>query len=466
VTLRDPTRRKSSRTPDFSHLSSNMRVPTILALIGVIASYLEVDAFQVFGFHNSIRRGIAHTSLHNSGAANLQLRDAFRNPRTAKRALFTTSLKASESSVYDDPSIESCELQTADGPMASFPEEWLQAGVYACFNKQGEMQYVAMSRKVAISIANHLQILPPDECHSVKLKLWEAPTKQDLEGTARAWIEACIDKTGGAPPGNTKEVESWRKKVSEMMRAKPNVEFSKGATEEGAVDEIKKLIGTYPVVLFVKGSRQAPQCGFTEATIALFDQLQVDYECVDCLDEEANPGLRDKLKEFSQWPTIPQAYVGGEFMGGADVCREMAETGELQAVLQAAISKAKQQPANPISFQTIAPKAVQQLIDSESVPFIDCRTPPEWQAGRVKGAVNIPAFLDGPNGRQPVRESFVKAVKEQFPSTETKLVVGCQRAVRSKDACAWLNEEGYNAVYELDGGYAWWVADDSLPVEA
>ena len=204
------------------------------------------------------------------------------------------------------------------------------------------MQYVAMSRKVAVSIENHLQLLGPDDLHTCKAVTWDKPSKQDLEGTATAWIQYCIDLTGGAPPGNTREGEIWRAKAADVRRAKPNIQFAEDLAAKNdtalAVAEIKRLVAAHTVVLFIKGTRQAPQCGFTDATVALFDQLGVDYECIDCLDEERNPGLREAIKELSVWPTIPQVYIGGEFTGGADVCRELAESGELQEVIRAALA--------------------------------------------------------------------------------------------------------------------------------
>jgi hypothetical protein len=72
--------------------------------------------------------------------------------------------------------------------------------------QEGEMQYVAMSRKVAVSVDNHLQLIGEDDFHTCKAVTWDKPSKEDLEGTATKWIQYCIDLTGGAPPGNTREV--------------------------------------------------------------------------------------------------------------------------------------------------------------------------------------------------------------------------------------------------------------------
>ena len=71
----------------------------------------------------------------------------------------------------------------------------------------------------------------------------------------------------------------------------------------------------------------------------LLNESRVDYDVVNVLDEEHNPGLREAIKEFSQWPTIPQLYIGGEFVGGADIVQEMALSGELQTMLDAAPKK-------------------------------------------------------------------------------------------------------------------------------
>lgn len=88
------------------------------------------------------------------------------------------------------------------------------------------------------------------------------------------------------------------------------------------------------VVAFVKGTRQAPACGFSFKMLQLMNELRVEYEVVNVLDEVHNPGLRDAIKTYSAWPTIPQLYVGGEFVGGADIVEQMAGNGELAEVVR------------------------------------------------------------------------------------------------------------------------------------
>ena len=94
---------------------------------------------------------------------------------------------------------------------------------------------------------------------------------------------------------------------------------------------IRQNISDTPVVLFMKGSPVFPQCGFSAAVVQILSHLGVKFKGVDVL---ADPGIRQGIKEFSNWPTIPQLYVKGEFVGGCDIIREMYETGELQQVLE------------------------------------------------------------------------------------------------------------------------------------
>jgi monothiol glutaredoxin len=98
-----------------------------------------------------------------------------------------------------------------------------------------------------------------------------------------------------------------------------------------AFDQIKKDITDNDVVLYMKGSAQFPQCGFSAATVQVLSHLGVKFKDVNVL---ADADVRNGIKEFSNWPTIPQLYVKGEFIGGCDIVREMAENGELQELFK------------------------------------------------------------------------------------------------------------------------------------
>ena len=96
-------------------------------------------------------------------------------------------------------------------------------------------------------------------------------------------------------------------------------------------ERIKGIVGGSDVVLFMKGVPAAPQCGFSAAVVQILSQLAVPFKSVDVLSDLE---IREGIKAFSDWPTIPQLYVQGEFIGGCDIVREMFETGELQQVLE------------------------------------------------------------------------------------------------------------------------------------
>lgn len=91
-------------------------------------------------------------------------------------------------------------------------------------------------------------------------------------------------------------------------------------------DEIKNAVDSTDVLLFMKGSPQFPQCGFSSTVCQILQQLGIEFKSVDVLQ---NAEVRNGVKEFSSWPTIPQLYVKGEFLGGCDIIREMYENGEL-----------------------------------------------------------------------------------------------------------------------------------------
>ncbi len=93
---------------------------------------------------------------------------------------------------------------------------------------------------------------------------------------------------------------------------------------------IDALVRSADVVLFMKGTPLFPQCGFSSRAVAILDHLGVDYESVDVLQDQE---VRQGIKGYSDWPTIPQLYVKGEFLGGSDIMMEMFEAGELQQVM-------------------------------------------------------------------------------------------------------------------------------------
>jgi monothiol glutaredoxin len=93
---------------------------------------------------------------------------------------------------------------------------------------------------------------------------------------------------------------------------------------------LDQIVNSNDIVLFMKGTALFPQCGFSSRAVAILDHLGVQFETVDVLQD---PEVRQGIKEFSDWPTIPQLYVKGEFVGGSDIMMEMFEAGELQQLM-------------------------------------------------------------------------------------------------------------------------------------
>ena len=104
-------------------------------------------------------------------------------------------------------------------------------------------------------------------------------------------------------------------------------------------DTIKNAVEQNDVMLFMKGTPQFPQCGFSSQVVQILSYLDVPFQSMNVLESDE---MRNGIKEFSSWPTIPQLYVKGEFMGGCDIVREMFQSGELSAHLAENGIKAKQ----------------------------------------------------------------------------------------------------------------------------
>ncbi len=100
--------------------------------------------------------------------------------------------------------------------------------------------------------------------------------------------------------------------------------------DQNVAERIKQDLGSSDVVLYMKGTPVFPQCGFSAAVVQVLSHVGVKFKGINILED---PGLRQGLKEYSNWPTFPQLYVKGELVGGCDIVREMYESGELQGLL-------------------------------------------------------------------------------------------------------------------------------------
>ena len=107
-----------------------------------------------------------------------------------------------------------------------------------------------------------------------------------------------------------------------------------------AIERIESAIRNNKIQVFMKGTRSFPQCGFSAATVQILEELDVPFGTTDVL---SDPELRDEIKRYSNWPTIPQVYIDGKFVGGCDIIREMYESGELKELVKSALGQSAQQ---------------------------------------------------------------------------------------------------------------------------
>ncbi|KAF8054129.1 hypothetical protein N665_1345s0002 [Sinapis alba] len=218
--------------------------------------------------------------------------------------------------------------ETEQLPIAEAESIPAESGVYAVYDKSEELQFVGISRNIGASVSAHVKSVP-ELCGSVKVGIVEEADKAVLTQAWKSWIEEHIKVTGKVPPGNKSGNNTW---VKQTPRKKSDIRLTPGRHVELNVpleELIDRLVKENKVVAFIKGSRSAPQCGFSQRVVGILESQGVDYETVDVLDDDYNHGLREKLKSYSNWPTFPQVFVKGELLGGCDILTSMYENGEL-----------------------------------------------------------------------------------------------------------------------------------------
>jgi len=144
---------------------------------------------------------------------------------------------------------------------------------------------------------------------------------------------------------------------------------------------IESIVGSDRVVLFMKGTRQMPQCGFSAATVGILDSLVTEYTTVNVLEDQA---IREGIKEYSSWPTIPQLYVDGEFMGGCDVARQMFNTGALHEALGV---PAPSRTPPEISISDDAASVINNALQSQPGSAVHLSIDSRWQHNFSLGPV-------------------------------------------------------------------------------
>ena len=145
--------------------------------------------------------------------------------------------------------------------------------------------------------------------------------------------------------------------------------------DQALKQRIEEQIGANEVVLFMKGQRRLPQCGFSAQVVSILDQLVDDYQTVNVL---ADPEIRQGIKEFSEWPTIPQLYIRGQFVGGCDIVTQMFENGDLHQQLG---KDAPKVDAPTLTVTEGAKKALSAALDGTGDAFVRLSVDSAWRPG-------------------------------------------------------------------------------------
>jgi len=220
-----------------------------------------------------------------------------------------------------------------------------EMGLYAIYDQDGRLQYIGLSREIRKSVEAHAKAIGSEAIELIStVKCADLPgvAKETLKEIWQDWIQDHMASGGEIPAGNLPENAPgadprWRARGTQSKPAL-NLGGSGGiATREDAERAVKEAVENNPVILFMKGTPAMPQCGFSAKTIGILRETGVDFEAVNVLDMDDNPGVREAVKEFGNWPTIPQLYAKGQLIGGADIVSEMHVIGQLETVLKEAV---------------------------------------------------------------------------------------------------------------------------------
>ena len=227
---------------------------------------------------------------------------------------------------------------------------------------------------------------------------------------------------------------------------------SEGSASQDSAPEarISKMVEDNPVFLFMKGSPEAPQCGFSYRVIQVLNSWNVPFQSFNVLSDE---GIRQGIKDFSNWPTIPQLYVKNEFVGGCDIIEELSGNGELADVLKSAYPDREFTPPPPPAEvqEVLSVEASEILKNQPEIAILDVRPPEE----RAKAALDNSRMLDN-HTAQEILDSW---------DPETPMMLICHQGIRSRQAAQYFTSQGFQQVYNVSDGIDGWsqTVDSSIP---
>jgi monothiol glutaredoxin len=214
---------------------------------------------------------------------------------------------------------------------------------------------------------------------------------------------------------------------------------------------IEAMVSNSPVFLFMKGTPEIPQCGFSAKMTQILRSWEIPFQSFDVLSDH---DIREGIKTYSNWPTIPQLYINKSFVGGSDIVTELSDTREWLPLLKEAYPDREfTPPPAPAEVKEASPQQIaEQLKNDANCRFIDVRSPEEWELARVEGAELIDQEL----------------VDEMLSSWDrnTPIILICHHGMRSLDAARFLTSQGFQDVSHVEGGINNWSQsfDPAIPL--
>ncbi len=220
----------------------------------------------------------------------------------------------------------------------------------------------------------------------------------------------------------------------------PNVESS-GSSDATPQTRIAQMLSDSPVFLFMKGTPESPQCGFSFKVTDILNSWKVPFQSFNVLSDE---GIRQGVKEFANWPTIPQLYINKEFVGGSDIIEEMSNNGELGELFQEAFPDTEISPPPPLAEvqEVTAVEAASLLKENPEIRLLDVRTPQERDAAQIQNSI----LLD---------QTLVEQMLGSW-QPETPMMFVCHVGERSRQAAQYFTSQGYQQVYNISDGIKGW----------
>jgi monothiol glutaredoxin len=203
-------------------------------------------------------------------------------------------------------------------------------------------------------------------------------------------------------------------------------------TPEDVQEQIAALVSSHRIVLFMKGMPTHPQCGFSAAVSGTLSRMGIAFHAVDVL---AEPAMREGVKTFSDWPTLPQLFVDGDFVGGADIVAEMESDGSLATLLGVSM---------PPPVHQTSPEQIATWLAEDALLLLDVRTDAERAIASVEGA-------------RPLRQDDF-AELEQLPR-DTRIAFLCHHGIRSQAAAEAFRQIGFTELHNVVGGIEAWSVD-------